>query len=131
MVAFQFTSPQHTHAGRKAAPNCRFDGSVAVNFVSASCRQCGNFGSAWNEPVEKVPVLTKERLKMIKHLQKIGNSRGIVLDKPILELLHIDDNASFEVTQEKNGLFLRPLSASEAYREISRKHRKSLDKLAK
>jgi antitoxin component of MazEF toxin-antitoxin module len=48
---------------------------------------------------------------MIKHLQKIGNSRGIVLDKPILELLHIDDNASFEVTQEKNGLFLRPLSA--------------------
>jgi len=29
---------------------------------------------------------------MIKHLQKIGNSRGIVLDKPILELLHIEDN---------------------------------------
>lgn len=68
---------------------------------------------------------------MIKHLQKIGNSRGIVLDKPILELLHIDDNAAFEVTQEKNGLLLRPLSASEAYRMISRRHRKSLDKLAK
>jgi antitoxin component of MazEF toxin-antitoxin module len=68
---------------------------------------------------------------MIKHLQKIGNSRGIVLDRPILELLHIDDNAAFEVTQEKNGLLFRPLSASEAYRKISRKHRKSLDKLAK
>jgi antitoxin component of MazEF toxin-antitoxin module len=68
---------------------------------------------------------------MIKHLQKIGNSRGIVLDRPILELLHVDDNAAFEVTQEKNGLLLRPLSASEAYRKISRKHRKSLDKLAK
>jgi antitoxin MazE len=68
---------------------------------------------------------------MIKHLQKIGNSRGIVLDRPILDLLHIDDNAAFEVTQEKNGLLLRPLSASEAYRMISRKHRKSLDKLAK
>jgi antitoxin component of MazEF toxin-antitoxin module len=68
---------------------------------------------------------------MIKHLQKIGNSRGIVLDRPILELLHIDDNAAFEVTQDKNGLLLRPLSASEAYRKISRKHRKSLDKLAK
>jgi antitoxin component of MazEF toxin-antitoxin module len=68
---------------------------------------------------------------MIKHLQKIGNSRGIVLDRPILELLHIEDNASFEVTQEKNGLFLRPLSASEAYRKVSQKHRKSLDKLAK
>ena len=68
---------------------------------------------------------------MIKRLQKIGNSRGIVLDRPILDLLHIDDNAAFEVTQEKNGLLLRPLSASEAYRMISRKHRKSLDKLAK
>ena len=68
---------------------------------------------------------------MIKYLQKVGNSRGIILDKPILELLHIDDNAAFEVTQEKNGLLFRPLSTSEAYRKISQKHRKSLDKLAK
>jgi hypothetical protein len=68
---------------------------------------------------------------MIKHLQKVGNSRGIVLDKPILELLHIDDNAAFELTQEKNGLFLKPLSAAEAYQKVSQKHRKSLDKLAK
>jgi antitoxin MazE len=68
---------------------------------------------------------------MIKRLQKIGNSRGIVIDKPILELLHIDENAAFEVTQEKNGLFLKPLSALEAYKKISRQNRKSLDKLAK
>ena len=68
---------------------------------------------------------------MIKHLQKVGNSRGIVIDKPILDLLHIDEDTSFEITQEKNGLFLRPLSASEAYRKVSQKHRKSLDKLAK
>ena len=67
---------------------------------------------------------------MIKHLQKVGNSRGIVLDRPILELLHINDNAAFEVTQEKNGLLLRPLSVTEAYRKVSRKHRKSLDKPA-
>jgi len=67
---------------------------------------------------------------MIKHLQKVGNSRGIVLDKPILELHHIADNAAFEITQEKNGLFLKPLSAEDAYRKISQKHRKSLNKLA-
>jgi hypothetical protein len=67
---------------------------------------------------------------MIKHLQKIGNSRGIVLDKPILDLLHIKDNTAFEITQEQNGLFLRPLSSAEAYGKIARKHRKSLDKLA-
>jgi antitoxin component of MazEF toxin-antitoxin module len=68
---------------------------------------------------------------MIKHLQKVGNSRGIVIDKPILALLHIEENAAFEITQENNGLFLRPLSASEAYKKISQKHRKSLNKLAK
>jgi hypothetical protein len=68
---------------------------------------------------------------MIKHLQKVGNSRGIVLDKPILDLLHIEDNAAFEITQEKNGLLLKPLSAAEAYQKISQKHRASLNKLAK
>jgi antitoxin component of MazEF toxin-antitoxin module len=75
-------------------------------------------------------VLTKGAA-MVKHLQKIGNSRGIVIDKPILDLLNISENASFEVKPEKNGLFLRPISAREAYRKISKVHRKSLDKLAK
>lgn len=68
---------------------------------------------------------------MIKNLQKIGNSRGIVIDRPILDLLHVDDNAAFEITQVKDGLFLKPISAMDAYRKVSKKHRKSLDKLAK
>jgi antitoxin component of MazEF toxin-antitoxin module len=68
---------------------------------------------------------------MIKHLQKIGNSRGIVIDRPLLELLHIDENTSFEITIEKDGILLKPLSASEAYMKVSQKHRKLLDKLAK
>ena len=67
---------------------------------------------------------------MVKHLQKIGNSRGIVLDKPILDLLNLDETTAFEITPEKNGLFLRPLSSREAYNYIAQKHRKSLDKLA-
>ena len=67
---------------------------------------------------------------MIKHLQKIGNSRGIVIDKPILNLLQIDEDASFEITAENGGLFLRPIHARDAYEKVSRKHRKSLDKLA-
>lgn len=68
---------------------------------------------------------------MIKNLQKIGNSRGIVIDRPILDLLHIEDNAAFEITQMNDGLFLKPLSAIEAYKKVAKKHRKSLDKLAK
>ena len=66
---------------------------------------------------------------MIKHLQKIGNSRGVVLDKGILQLLGIDDNTAIEIRPENGGLFLRPLTAKEAYGKIARKHRKSLDKL--
>ena len=68
---------------------------------------------------------------MIKHLQKIGNSRGIVIDKPILDLLHVEENGAFEVTQKSGGLFLKPLSAKEVYGKLAAKHRKSLDKLAK
>lgn len=68
---------------------------------------------------------------MIKRLQKIGNSKGIVIDKAVLDLLHVDDDAAFEITHEKGGLFLRPLSAKEAYQKVAKKHRKSLDKLAK
>ena len=68
---------------------------------------------------------------MIKHLQKIGNSRGIVIDKPILDLLQIDENGAFEMTQKDGGLFLKPLSAGQLYQKLSFRHRKSLDKLAK
>ncbi len=67
---------------------------------------------------------------MIKKLQKIGNSKGIVLDKPILDLLNIDGEGSFEITAQGTGLFLRPLSVMEAYKAVAKKHRKSLDKLA-
>jgi antitoxin component of MazEF toxin-antitoxin module len=68
---------------------------------------------------------------MIKHLQKIGNSRGIVLDRPVLDLLHVASDGAFEITPQKGGLFLKPVTARKAYLKIALKHRKSLDKLAK
>ena len=68
---------------------------------------------------------------MIKQLQKIGNSRGIIIDRAILNLLKVSEDSSFEVIQERDGLFLRPLTAQEAYKKVSEKHRKSLNKLAK
>ncbi|NLD93120.1 MAG: MazE family transcriptional regulator [Fibrobacter sp.] len=68
---------------------------------------------------------------MIKHLQKIGNSRGVVIDKPVLDLLNINDDTALEITQKDGGIFLKPISAMDAYSKIAKKHRKSLDKLAK
>ncbi len=67
---------------------------------------------------------------MLKRLQKIGNSRGILLDKPILKLLKVDENTgAFEISQRDGGLFLKPVNIKKSYNKVSRKHRKSLDKL--
>ena len=68
---------------------------------------------------------------MIKHLQKIGNSRGIVLDKPILDLLGVASDGSFELLPQKGGLLLKQIDVKKAYKKKKKKHRKSLDKLAK
>lgn len=68
---------------------------------------------------------------MIKQLTKIGNSQGIILDKAILELLNIEEGSSFEVTTKNGGLFLKPLDIKEIYEDVSKRHRKSLDKLGR
>lgn len=68
---------------------------------------------------------------MIKQLTKIGNSQGIILDKAILELLNIKDGSSFEVTTKNGGLFLKPIDIKEIYADVSKRHRKSLDKLGR
>lgn len=66
---------------------------------------------------------------MIKQLTRIGNSQGIILDKAILELLNIKEGASFDVTTKNGGLFLKPVDIKEIYEDISKRHRKTLDKL--
>lgn len=67
---------------------------------------------------------------MIKKLQKIGNSRGIVLEKPLLKLLKIEEQDSVELVPHEEGLLIKKVDVQSAYREVSKRHRKSLDKLA-
>ena len=67
---------------------------------------------------------------MKKKLQKIGNSRGIVLDKALLELLKIEEEDELEIVPRDDGLLLKKVDARSAYEEISVRHRDSLDKLA-
>ncbi len=67
---------------------------------------------------------------MIKKLQKIGNSRGILLEKPLLKLLKVEEDDSVEIVPHEEGLLIKKVDVQSAYREISKKHRKSLDKLA-
>ena len=66
---------------------------------------------------------------MIKKLQNIGNSRGIILEKSLLKLLKVDQDDQVEIIPQENGLLIKKVSVKSAYQTISDKHRKSLDKL--
>lgn len=66
---------------------------------------------------------------MIKKLQKIGNSRGVLLEKALLKLLKVEDDNQVEIIPQDEGLLIKKVSAKSAYKEVSKKHRKSLDKL--
>lgn len=68
---------------------------------------------------------------MIKQLTRIGNSQGIILDKAILDLLDIKDGSSFDITTKNGGFFLMPIDIKNVYSDISKRHRKSLDKLGR
>lgn len=46
---------------------------------------------------------------MIKKLVRHGNSRALVIDKPILELLHITDETEIEIVTDGTSLTMRPL----------------------
>ncbi|MCA9113255.1 MAG: hypothetical protein KDA52_25100 [Planctomycetaceae bacterium] len=45
---------------------------------------------------------------MIKQLRKVGNSNAIILDKPILELLGIEENAEVQLTVQNGTLIITP-----------------------
>lgn len=74
---------------------------------------------------------------MVKHLTKIGSSLGLVIEKPILELLRIDRSTSLDVRTDGDALIIRPvrvMDADEALRlarEVMTSHAETLRKLAK
>lgn len=67
---------------------------------------------------------------MVKKLQKIGNSRGIILEKPLLELINAQHSEEIEIVAHEDGLLIKKkLDAVSAYDYIAKKHRASLNKL--
>jgi antitoxin component of MazEF toxin-antitoxin module len=62
---------------------------------------------------------------MIKKLTRTGNSVALVLDKPLLDQLGLDENAEVELST--NGQVLVVTPTRDPARE--RKFRKSLDKI--
>lgn len=73
---------------------------------------------------------------MQKQLTRIGSSLGIIIDKPILDLLRITANTPLEITTDGDRLILQPVRLAEdgtaraAYQRVAARHRRSLKKLA-
>lgn len=75
---------------------------------------------------------------MIKTLSKHGNSLALILDRPILDLLNIDQDTPLEVTTDGDGLVVRPIRQAThraRVRQVAKRvmdtHEATLRKLAK
>lgn len=72
-----------------------------------------------------------------KKLSMVGNSFGIVIDKPILELLDIDRDTELEMTTDGRRLIIEPSSGNRKERvsksldKVMKKHDSTFRKLAK
>lgn len=52
-------------------------------------------------------VITIE-VEMIKQLRKVGNSNALILDKPILELLGLEEEGQVQLTIQDGSLIVTP-----------------------
>ncbi len=66
---------------------------------------------------------------MIKKLTPIGNSLGLIIDRPILDLLNIDRGSRLEITTDGKRLIIVPLR-DDAPDSGSRPPRGLLDRFA-
>jgi len=69
---------------------------------------------------------------MLKKLVQHGNSSALVIEKPILELLKIDQNSTLEVTTDGKSLIIKPIEKNlvKSLEKINKAHGKTLKKLA-
>ena len=73
---------------------------------------------------------------MMKKLSAIGNSLGIVIEKPILELLDIDRETELEMTTDGQRLIIQPVRQRRkrvlaSAKKIMDAHGKTFRKLAR
>ena len=74
---------------------------------------------------------------MTKKLSPIGNSLGLLIDKPILDLLSIDRETELEVRTDGESLIISPMRSARDKRVLSavrrsmKNHDATLRKLAK
>jgi len=54
---------------------------------------------------------------MIKKLVRHGNSRALVIDKPVLDLLNIDEDTEIEIITDGTSLIMRPVRRQDPERK--------------
>ena len=74
---------------------------------------------------------------MIKKLTTHGNSLALIIEKPILELLHIKQQTPLEITTDGQSIIISPVGSSarekafqSALIKVNERHAKTLKKLA-
>ena len=74
---------------------------------------------------------------MVKHLTQHGNSAALVIDKAVLEILHITMETPLELTTDGRNLIVSPLADAKrsarfrsALEAVNRRHGRTLKKLA-
>lgn len=73
---------------------------------------------------------------MRKKLSAVGNSFGLVIEKPILELLSIDRDTELEMTTDGERLIIEPIRTGKkglraSAEKVMKKHDATFRKLAK
>ncbi|TVQ78453.1 MAG: AbrB/MazE/SpoVT family DNA-binding domain-containing protein [Bradymonadales bacterium] len=76
---------------------------------------------------------------MVKKLVKHGNSLALILDRPVLDLLHINEETSLDIsTVDGKSLQITPISEAErqkqfskALKKVNKKYKHTLQNLAK
>lgn len=63
---------------------------------------------------------------MRKRLVAIGNSLGVILERPILELLNIGRDTELEMTTDGEALIIRPAKAARS-RKVAESARRMMD----
>ena len=74
---------------------------------------------------------------MVKHLTPHGNSAALVIDKPVMELLHITMDTPLELATDGRNLIISPVRDAKRERQfraalkgINREHGRTLKELA-
>jgi antitoxin MazE len=64
---------------------------------------------------------------MVKRLQAVGNSSGIIIDKPVLELLRITADTELDVSTDGERLIITPIRSEGARtRKLARAQARTL-----